>query len=651
MSEEKPVVFCDYETYSECDIKFGGFRYAQDPSTEIICLAYSFDKKKINFWKPGMPEPTDFINHIKSDGLVRAWNVSFEYAITNYVGARLFNWPKIKPEQVLCTMTDALALALPAALGACGEALSLPIQKDKKGKQLIQKLSKPRRATKNKPYTRITPDIEPELFEEFYEYNIRDVEAEIAIFDYLPRHIKDQELELFRLTLKINERGIPIDTELCNSILEARLEYEKRLNNEIKEITNGELESTNSRPQSLAWLEKNGLKLSGYTKGDIKGALERPDLHDSVRRFLEIRSELSRTPIKKFDFIKNALCNDDTIKNNIIFHKATTGRYAGAGFQIQNLPRDSHKDPEELIRKFKEKEISDLNVYDEAIKLTRSVITAPEGKKLVVSDFSSIENRKICWVAGDFDTLDKFEKGMDQYKDTAVDIYHVNYDDVTKDQRQLGKIAVLSCGFGGGWKTFQTVCKDSWGINVTDEEAQHIVDSYRSKYWKVKNLWYGLYDAALEAVTTPGVVKVYNRIKLRMMDDFLYMRLPSGRLLAYYKPELKMVTTPWGAEKLALTHMGTNTYTRKWERLTVIPGRLTENAVQAIARDALTDAMLKVEKAGYTVIGCVHDEIISLVDEGFGSIEHFNKLMGERPSWALDCPIECEGYEDRRYRK
>lgn len=644
-------MFFDYETYSECDIQFGTFRYAEDDSTDIVSLAYTFDRVNVKHWKPGDKFPQDFADWITKGNPVRAWNVGFEYAITNYVGARRYGFPKIKPDQVFCSMSDALALALPGSLEACGEALELNILKDKRGKDLIRKLSKPRKPTKEKPFTRATPENEPELFQEFYEYNIQDVRAEVAIFEALPRHVNGKELDIFRLTLKINERGIPIDVELCNAILKARKKYEKILNEEVKQITNGELSSTNSRPQSLAWLASNGLTLNGYTKGDIKGALEREDLPCTVRRFLEIRSELSRTPIKKFDFIKEALCKDGTIKNNIIYHKATTGRFAGTGFQIQNLTRDSSKETEELIAKFKSGNIEGLNVYNEAIKLTRSVITAPEGMKFIVSDFSSIENRKIAWVAEDYETLDKFEKGMDQYKDTAVDIYHVKYEDVTKDQRQLGKIAVLSCGFGGGWKVFQTVCKDSYGITVTDEEAQHIVDSYRNKYWRVKNLWYGLYDAALEAVTLPGTVTSYNRIQFRMMGDFLYMKLPSKRFLAYYKPELKKVMTPWGQEKLALTHMGNNTYTRKWERLVVIPGRLTENAVQAIARDALTDSMLRLEEKGYNLIGCVHDENISLVKEDFGSIEEYNKIMGQRPDWAIDCPIECEGYEGKRYKK
>lgn len=641
---------CDFETYSECEIDVGAFRYAQDETTEILCIAYGETKEDIKLWRPGLPPPTKLIDHINSGGEIRGWNSPFEYAIFNYVGTRL-GWPKVKIEQVRCTQAEALCLALPASLDQAAIALGTGEQKDKLGKSLIQKLCKPKKATKKDPCIRRTPENSPELFEQLYSYCIQDVKTEMDIEAVLPRKLKDQELEVFHLTLKMNERGLPIDTKLCRTILEAKAEYEIRLNKEIDELTGGLLESTGSRQKSMKWLEEQGVTLPGYTKGDVQTAITSSKTSDKAKRFLEIRSELSRTPVKKFDFIKNALCSDSTIKNNIIYHKATTGRFAGSGFQMHNLPRDTHKDPESLITKFKNRDTADLHVYNEAIKLTRSIVTAPKGKKLVVSDFASIENRITCWLAEDYDTLEKFEKGLDQYKDAAVDIFGVRYEDVTKDQRQLGKIAILSCCFGGGWKVFKEVCEKDWGIKISEDQAKEIVEAYRKKYWRVKNMWYGLYDAALEAIAQPGTVHTYNSLKLRVIDDFLYMRLPSGRLLAYYKPELKMVLTPWKAKKLAFTHMGTNTYTRKWERLIVIPGRLFENAVQATARDCLTEAMLRLEKANYGMIGCVHDENISLVDENFGSIEEYNNLMKQRPSWALDCPIECEGYEGARYKK
>lgn len=645
------TIYCDFETYSEIDIKVGSFRYAQDKSTEIVCLAYGPSKDKVKLWYPGMPEPKDLIKHIEDGGLIRAWNATFEYAIFNYVGSRLHDWPTLQPEQMRCTQADALALSMPAPLAQCAPAVGSTEIKDKEGKRLITLLSKPRKATKNKPYTRVTKDIDPESYELFYKYCIQDVITEIGIGELLPRKIKDSELDLFHLTLRINERGIPIDLPLVYSIMDAKSQYESRLNREIVDLTKGALVSTGSRPQSLTWLEEQGVKLDGYTKADVRAALEK-DIPEDARRFLEIRSELSRTPVKKFDFLNMAVCADETIKNNIIYHKATTGRYAGAGFQIQNLPRDSTKEPEVLIKQFKDREgLKDINVYNEAIKLVRPVLTAPRGQKLVVSDFSSIENRVIAWLAGDRKTLDNFVKGIGQYKDAASGIYHVPIEEVNKDQRQLGKVAVLSCGFGGGAKTFRTVCADQWGINISEEESKDIVDGYRAKYHKIVKMWYALYDAAMNAIISPGRVFSFGIIKFRMQGEYLYMRLPSGRLIAYYKPEIRKVMTPWGQEKMAITHMGNNTYTRKWERLTVIPGRLTENVVQAVARDFLTEAMFRVEEAGYPIVGCVHDEIISLVGEDFGSIEEYNKLMEINPIWGLDCPIAAEGYEDKRYRK
>ncbi len=644
------IVFCDLETYSEQEIKFGSFRYAQDVSTEIICLAYSFNGKETELWLPSQTFPEKLAKHIRAGGGVRSFNSTFEYAVLKYTGKK-YGIPAPKTKQMFCTMTDALALALPGSLDACGEALGLDILKDKRGKRLITLLSKPRKATKNKPYTRITKDIEPELFQEFYDYCLQDVKSEIAIYNSLPRHIKDTELALFRDTLEINERGIPIDIDLVNAILRDKAEYEIILNKEIEDITCKAMNSTNSRLKALKWLKENGVELEGYTKKDIKDALTIKDLSEPVRRFLEVRSELSRTPIKKLDFVKKALCKDNTIKNNLIFHKATTGRFAGVGFQIQNLPRDHAEKPEELIEKFLTGEpIAGRNIYSEGIQLIRSIIAAPEKQKLTVSDFSSIENRVIAWLAGDYETLEDFKNGVDQYRKTATEIYNVEYEQVTKEQRQLGKIAVLSCGFGGGAKTFRKVCTDGWGIPITEEQAKSIVDGYRSLYKLIVKMWYGLYDQAMNAILNPGKVQRYNQLKLCVIGDFLYMRLPSGRKLAYYKPELRKVMTPWGKEKLALTHMGNNTYTRKWERLTVTPGRLTENATQAVARDVLTFALSEIDSTRLSVIASCHDEIIALGKEE-KDLEYLDLVMQKVPKWAEGLPLLSEGYCATRYRK
>ena len=639
----------DFESYSAHPIKFGSFRYAMDKSTEILCVAYGTSKDNVKLWHPGMPDPVELLNHIADGGLVKGWNVTFEYAIFNYCAVKL-GWPTLTIEQTRCTQADALALSLPAALGMCAEALGTADQKDKRGKQLIRLLCMPRKPTKTDARTRLTREEEPELFKELDDYCIQDVITEMAIGEILPRKVIGQELELFHLTLRINERGVPIDLPLVESIIKARKAYEIKLNKEVVEVTDGVLKNPNSPIKNLHWLDSQGFALTSCTKADIQNLLKR-DLPDNVRRFLEIRSELSRTPIKKFDFIIEAICPDGTIKNNLIWHKATTGRFAGAGFQMHNLPRDSSENPEELITRFLEDDLALANIYDEAIKLVRTCVTAPKNKKLVVSDFSSIENRVTAWLAGDEQTLQDFIDGIDQYKTAAASIYQVVYDEVNKDQRQLGKISVLACCFGGGWKTFKKVCEEQWGIKITDDESKDIVEGYRKKYYLIVRFWYNLYDAAMDAIASPGKATVCGLIKFRVMDDFLYMRLPNGRLIAYYKPELNMVMTPWGQEKLAITHMGQNTYTRKWERLTVIPGRLTENVVQATARDFLTESMLRAEKADYPLIGCVHDENIALTDFEFGSIDSFNDIMAQVPEWGFGCPIGAEGYEGKRYKK
>lgn len=641
-------VFVDFETYSEHPIKSGSFRYSQDKSTDVLCMAYSFDQEHIKLWYPGQSIPRDLINHIKNGNIVRSYNVTFEYCIFNYVCTRLFGWPKLDIKQTRCTLTDGLALALPGNLDMIGDALNLEHKKDKKGKMLINKLSKPRKPTKNKPYTRITKEIDPQLFEDLYNYCIQDVRTEIAVYKALPRHIKGKELKLFHQTLDINEKGLPIDRELVNAIMVDKKEYENKLNKEVSIITEGKLNSTNSRPQSLKWLKENDVELEGYTKDDIKKALKRDDISDSVKRFLEIRSELSRTSLKKYDFLNNALCDDLTIKNNLIFHKSTTGRFAGSGFQMQNLPRDKAENPEELITKFKNREsIEGRNIYNECASLIRNIIRAHKGHKLLVSDFSSIENRVLAWLAGEAKTLQDFKNDIDQYKVMSSSIYRVEYKDVTKDQRHLGKVLILGAGYGAGGKAFLGVC-EGYGVDITEERSQELIDLYREKYSKVVSFWYGLKNAAIDAVLSKRVTQ-YKKIKFRVIDGFLYMRLPNGRLISYYSPVIKEVMAPWKKMVTALTHMGINTYTRKWERLNVTPGRLAENATQAVARDVLTDAMLRLEENNFNIIGCVHDEIICC--EKNKSLSDMERLMIEPPTWCSDLPIKADSFESKFYKK
>ncbi len=643
----------DFETYSACDIRCGPFRYAMDSSTEVLCIAFSFDNgKNIKLWHPDLKPPQEFIDHIKEGGLIRSFNVGFEYAILNYTCRRLYGWPEVKINQVLCIQADCLALALPSALKDVATVLNLDDRKDKEGKRLITLLCKPRKPTKTKTYTRVTKKIDPDSFDLLYKYCIQDVAVQIAINDALPRHIKGVELELFRQTLLINERGLPIDTELVKAVMIDKKNYEDILNKEIFEITKGELINTNSRPKSLAWLKRNGLELDGYTKDDIRKALTDDNLDNSIKRFLEVRSEMSRTPIKKYDFIVRAICEDNTIKNNLIYHKSTTGRYASTGLQIQNMSRDASENPEKLIAQFKNRDsIKGRHIFNEAVSLIRNVIAAPEGHKLVVSDFSGIELRVSSYLAGDKKTVRDFKNGIDQYKTLAASIFNVTYEKVTKEQRVLGKIAVLGGQYGAGKGTFHKICTEGWGLNLTEEETGDIIDKFRETYHHVVSHWYGGLEAAKDAVTTKRVTQ-YKKVKFRVMDDFLYMRLPSGKLLAYYLPQVSMKTAPWGKEILTLSCMSTNSYTRKYERLSISPGKLYENYIQGTAAEILKFAQLNVEKKGFRIIASVHDEILTCVknDSGLG-IEQLNKIMSVPPDWCLDLPLDAEGFEGGFYKK
>lgn len=642
------TLFIDFETFSRVDLpKVGSEKYAYHESTEIICLAYGFSKEAIKLWTPDAPLPSIIRRHVDSGLPVRAWNIEFDFNIWNGVGKR-FGFPEMKIDQIFCTMSDALALGLPASLEKCGEALKLDILKDKRGKQLITLLSKPRKPTKNKNYDRITKEIAPELFQEMYSYCVRDVQSEIEIFENLPWKLTDSELNLFRLTVLINQRGLPIDLELATAVIQAKNEYIKRKDEYVLLITNGELENTNSRLQSLRWIQKFEPWFENYQKAYLRNNFEKIK-NENVKEFIKIRLELGRTPIKKFDFIINAETKG-RIKGNLFFHKASTGRWAGKGFQMQNLPRDSHDEPEKLIEKFKSGDIENLSVINEAIKLIRSTITAPKNKKLIVSDFSGIENRVLAWFVGDKIAMQNFENNVDQYKIEASKIYNVDYDEVTKEQRTLGKIAVLSCNYMGGAKVFKSQC-DVFGVkDMTEEKAKEIVTSYRDNNPKIKNLWRGIEKAAIEAIENNCVSSCF-KIKFAKVKNFLRMKLPSGRMINYYNPKIKMIQTPWGTMRKCLTHFGVNSLTNKFEERIATQGILTENAIQAIARDFLSEAMIRIENAGYSIIGTVHDEIVSEVDKDFGSVSHFSQLMKNKPLWALDCPIDVETYESKRFKK
>lgn len=659
----KPRAHVDFETFSAADLKkVGPCRYAEDPSTEVLCMGWAIGDEEPSLWLPGQPFPVRLFSHLESGGLLVAWNAEFERAIW---GEIQWGWPRVPLRQWRDTAATAASLALPIHLGSCGAALELDVQKDKRGEYLIKKLCKPRKPSKSNPATRWTPETAPEDFRDLYAYCLQDVRSERAIEQALPiPDVPPSELDVWQLTVRMNERGWAVDKPSINRILRLLTLHSVRAQAEIRELTFGEVQTGSQVERIRAWLETRGLSLPSLTEDVVAEALELEDLDPDARRLLELRQELAKTSVKKYAAMRDRACRDGTVKNNVVYHGATTGRDAGRGMQIQNFPRASvvpkkHPDPDACL----ERAIRALWTEDplETVELMfggatrfasamlRPMLTARDGWVLYGGDYSSIENRITVWYAQDEKGMQIFRDGLDQYRMFAVDFYGVRYEDVTEEQRDHAKGVILGCCFGMGVDTFIRQAK-KFGQDASREVAQRAIDGYREIYSDVVQLWYGLNRAAIEAVRTRKPQR-YKLIRFAQEGDFLFMILASGRRLAYYKPEVRNVRMPWGDVKPAVTCMGVDAYSKEWRRLQISPGRFTENAVQATARDVMMAGALATERAGYQLVGRVHDELISEALADFGSVKEYQELMCPQLPWLRGIPIEAKCWRGRRFRK
>lgn len=717
-------VVIDFETRSKIDLrKVGAWRYSEDESTEVLCLAYKINDGDIQIWRPfeNDIEPTRLLKAIIDGYLIEAHNAFFELSIWENICQQRWRWPSISRKNWRCSAAKCAALALPRKLEDACEALDLPFKKDVKGHKLMLQMCKPRRTSKTNPS--IWWD-DKERFERLYEYCIADVAAEYALGEAIPE-LSVKEQALFQLDLEINCRGIYIDSELVESAIGIAEDVEKKLNAQVKEITGGAASAASERDKVMLWAEELGFPLPGYTKNALIEALVDPEIPDKVSRVLKIRQSLGKTSVAKYPALKATTASDGRGHGFLLYHGATTGRWAGKHFQPQNIPQGSIKDVEGCIDtiKGKDHELVDMLYGDVMVALSsciRGCLIASPGRKLMVADYAAIEARVVCWLAGQDDALSAFHKydegvGEDLYKIMAADIYKMEVTDIEKPERNVGKTAILGCGFGMGPDKFLATCASRYidlsaavtkdalknelsylkykgeqdsatptdkmlSENIRDilapqfnkstrEEmisemerfaictglamARFIVKSYREKYSKVQGLWYSIEETAVNAIIDPGVHYTQDTSKTDWFveNNFLYCVLPSGRRLAYYQPEMRKVKTSWGQIKEGITFMGLNSMTKKWERQSTYGGKLVENITQATARDLMAEAMPLIEKAGYSIILSVHDELIAEIAKDKGSLEEFESLMGTIPKWAEGCPIAVEGWVGQRYRK
>ena len=634
----------DFETRSRADLRNVGLDiYANDPSTEVLCIAFGPTPENVEVVSPhqGTYESHALLKHVQDGGKIQAWNAMFEYAIWNCVCVPKYGWPVLKLEQLIDSMALAAANNIPQGLDDAGTFMDATHKKDPIGAKLIQKLCKPNRKGEFED--------DHELMQQLQEYCKQDVRAEMAIVKTL-RQLSATEQSIWELTQRINLRGVPVDPKELQNAVNAVQSAQKVLDEETVALTS---HKPSERLRLLNWLNARGADLADLTEKTVSAKLVTTNLDPAIKRALELRQEGSQTSVAKYAKMLE-IQRDGKIRNTLVYHGASTGRWSSrGGLNLQNIARPSIGDAEiedAIPRVFGQ----GVGAMSELSSLVRSAIKAPDGFTFVDVDFSSIENRVGVYLANQADKVELFRKGLDEYKIFASEnLYHVPYDEVTKDQRQISKSAVLGAMFGQGAKGLVKYA-EGMGVKMSEAQAKTAVDSYRTSYSRVKALWAGCENAAIQAIQNPGEpFEAGKKLVMKVAKGALWMQLPSKRLICWQRPEIENVVTPWGAEKPGVMVSSQNTYTRVWGRNQLIGSSIFQSGVQGTARDFLAFAMLSLEIAGYEVCNSIHDEVLLLVPEQNAEpmLADVTRIMTTPPAWAPDFPLAAEGWFNKRYKK
>jgi DNA polymerase bacteriophage-type len=648
-------MFLDFETMSECDIKDSGAdAYARHHTTTILCMAFSMKGEKPTIYIPREQlkramriDPIPFtvttdlpqavLDHIENGGDFVAHNASFDAQIWN----NCTEWPKVKPRQIRDTMAQACAMALPASLGALGEALSVEVKKSPSGTRLISKMCKP-------PF-----QTGPSLLAEMAEYCARDVESMIEIDKHL-MPLNPKERKTWEVNYRANQNGVELDQALISECIRLSGDEDNNLAQHVQSIAGLTPAQLRSPKQLLEWCHSQGVDLPSLNKADLAVAdFDNPH----VQQVLDIRAQVCRTSIKKFFKMLSVICPDGRARGNHVYHRATTGRFAGAGVQVQNLPRPAFDNTDDVADHIVEHgTLPDGLGVDTKTALTsvlRSCIVAPKGSEFYCADFSSIESRVLFWLADDFRGLKVYKTGHDLYCVTAGAIF--GYPVSKKDhpqERSIGKVAVLSCGYGGGVKAFTGMC-EQLGVDLQGRDPKTIVDGYRETYARTKSFWYECEAGAIQALQNIGEVVRVGKCKFKYSTKHraLGCMLPSGRWIQWPFAEIdENGQTPWGTAKAQIKYKGMG-LNHKWQWLRTYGGDIAQSLTQAVARDLLTEAMVRMYDAGFKVVLHVHDEIMVEMPEGVDQYKEFLRLMKTTPQWAEGLPVEATGFKARRYQK
>lgn len=663
MMTSKPVLHIDLETYSSVDLaECGVYKYAESEDFEILLFAYAYNDDQVTVLDLARGEriPDRIIKAICSDKIIKvAHNAQFERVcisehLRQHHKSALYIDGYLPPEQWTDTMIMAAELGYPTTLAGLGAALGLASDKLKmaEGKRLIQYFCKPCKPTKaNGGRTRNRPGDDPEKWATFVEYNKRDVESEQEIFRVLSKKetIKRSEWDAWFIDQRINDRGIGVELDLVDSVIENGEIHTAQLEQEAKDITG--LSNPNSIVQLKGWIEEiTGERPESLDKKALRKLLKTttdPDVH----RVLEIRQELGKTSVSKYEAFKRAACKDGRVRGMFQFYGGRTGRWAGRIVQPQNFPRPDFDDLETarllvLNRDWDIVEEFYSSINSVCATLIRTAIIPEEGKAFVIADYSAIEARVIAWLTGETWRQEVFANGGDIYCASASQMFKVPVvkHGVNGHLRQKGKIAELALGYGGGVSALDQMGGRDMGLTAT--EMLDIVEKWREASPKIKKYWYSLGRAFENAISGKATeVRGGASLLCYKKGTSVYIKLPSGRSIAYVAPVI--------TEGYDVQYMGMNQTTRTWGRIKTWGGKLTENVVQSIARDCLVETLRKLEEAGIPVVMHVHDEVICEVpaNKAEESLKKLEEIMSEPIPWAPGLLLTADGFQTDYYRK
>lgn len=652
LADVLPKLHLDFETYSEANIKdVGAFRYAEDPSTEILITGWSIDDgepETVDMTQPDALSKLERLFDLIAKGVrIGAHNAHFERVIWEKVGVPKHGFPVTpKPEQWDCTAARARMIAIPGSLEGAAHSLGINARKDPRGDELIKIFSKPHHKK-----GRCFPKDRPDDFKDFMSYCGQDIRVEVGLDHVLPP-LSSVEAEAFVLDYKINDAGMPVNMDRVNAADRFIDEYSEELMSASIAISGYR---PTQRERTLEYLESRGFLIHNLQAPTVEALAQRPDLPEDLRQLLDYRIELSRAGTKKLKTIKECVSPDGRIRGGFLFSAASTRRWSSTQVQMHNLQKPAGEANPDVALSLLDDEPNDLRLFFNRpltvmAQSIRGFFESPEGLK--VADYASIEPRALAWSAREQWLLEAYQKGEDVYKIAAGRVYNISPDKVNVPQRFLGKQIILGCGYGMGPDKFIVTCQTKAvpPITLSLKEAENAVYGYRNSVPEITAFWRQIERACIKATRSWKEVQV-GRFTIRpatLANGFqlIYIDMPGGSI-AYPKPSLG--PHPFKDDAVSFnffTPLGSS-----WIKTDTFGGSLVENIIQALTRDILRDGMLGADRAGHKIIGHAHDEAIGEGDTNPDDLADFEHHLCSSSPWAEDLPIKTEGYLAKAYRK